>query len=421
MLKHFHVDRSRVDKIVDVEFYQIDLRPVFELSQRLDPDVPVKLYPSWSKMVAEPYSSKGFFTRMLQSLFLGQHGIDSMNVDLQVRNLSKGKVDKTRVAMLFLPGSTKVHGEDAHLETLCDIARSSLPNFEVVEVSGRTTCNANAEELVKWKIKFAKQNGKNVSIMSAGMAQRSFSIPEINELYLAFDSGASAPVIQKMSRALTPSHPGKIGRIFSLSFCPQRDDKFDPLIIQSAVNLSAKNPDMTLSQALRQVLSTVDIFRCSPDESVKFTVDQYLRQLLDRNSFARYVGKTADFSLLTREDIVELSTGKSAEFSITGPASVPKGQIRDKMTGLRTNTSSNRSDADERKAREVVATLAENIDCLFAASGTNTVDDLLEKLGDDKELQDGLKEMFGITLKSLHTLFSRRVIDRRLIEVYKCQ
>ena len=38
--------------------------------------------PSWTKFAANPIKAKGFWTRMLQAIFLGQHGWDELNIDL---------------------------------------------------------------------------------------------------------------------------------------------------------------------------------------------------------------------------------------------------------------------------------------------------------------------------------------------------
>jgi membrane-bound lytic murein transglycosylase len=49
--------------------------------------------------------------------------------------------------------------------------------------------NSTAESKVKDAIEKAKRNKQDVLILSAGMAQRSFSVDEITELYLAYDGG----------------------------------------------------------------------------------------------------------------------------------------------------------------------------------------------------------------------------------------
>jgi dihydroxyacetone kinase DhaKLM complex PTS-EIIA-like component DhaM len=82
--------------------------------------------------------------------------------------------------MMFLPGSTT----NANLQEIKPIAEQALRGFNIVLVSGaEDMSNATAERDVKEAIERAEKNNQHVLILSAGMAQRSFSIPQITELY----------------------------------------------------------------------------------------------------------------------------------------------------------------------------------------------------------------------------------------------
>lgn len=209
MLKHFAVDASRHQLYVDVEFYQMNLASVVEIARTAEPDAFVEdgiFLPSWSKFAANPVKAKGFFTNMLQAVFEGKGGDDSLNVDLQTGRRAR---EGTKVAMMFLPGSTT----NANLQEIIPIAEQALKGFDIVAVYGEEMSNATAEKRVKERIEIAEKNNQHVLIISAGMAQRSFSIPQITELYLAYDTGDNGATIQKMSRALTPNRAGKVGRV----------------------------------------------------------------------------------------------------------------------------------------------------------------------------------------------------------------
>jgi hypothetical protein len=207
MLKYFKVNASRHNLVVDVEFYQMNLASVVEIARycRTRSIRRGRMFlPSWSKFAANPVKAKGFFTNMLQAVFEGKGNDDSLNVDYQTGRKAK---EGMKVAMMFLPGSTT----NDNLLEIKPIAEQALGGFRVVLVSGaEDMSNATAEKSVKEAIEKAEKTNQHVLILSAGMAQRSFSIPQITELYLAYDTGDNGATIQKMSRTLTPHTKAKL-------------------------------------------------------------------------------------------------------------------------------------------------------------------------------------------------------------------
>ena len=181
MLKHFVVDTTRDTLVPDMRLYQLDLsEPVMQSVDAGEfDDEDMKLLPSWSKFAAHPQKAKGFFVRMLETVFLGKHGVDKANVDLQTQNWFGREKQKT--AMMFVPGSTKV--QDGQLAAIGVIAQSALPAWRVIVlggnilVGGQKVRNANAEQKVLEQIEQAVKLNQSVLIISSLMAQRSFSIP----------------------------------------------------------------------------------------------------------------------------------------------------------------------------------------------------------------------------------------------------
>ena len=311
MLKKFKLDRTRVNLVVPVEFYQMNLIKAVEQARKLDPDLFIdgdNFLPSWSKFAKDPIKAKGFWTRMLQAVFLGQGNINEVNVELQTRDVASG----FKVAMMFLPGSMK----NEHLKTTVAITQQSLKGWEVLEISGvgsynnKKISNKNAEKITKDVIEKCKESNTPLLIISRGMAQRSYSISEITELYLCYDEGDAGATTQKISRALTPSQADKIGRIFSLSFDPNRDDKFDTMMLAAAQNY-ARRKNLEIDEALRRVINTIDIFACSEDGRVEINSDTYLQQILERKSLSRMIGKQAEVGLLSMDEIMLYAGGNN--------------------------------------------------------------------------------------------------------------
>jgi hypothetical protein len=414
MLKYFEVDQSRHQLYVDVEFYQMNLASVVEIARTAEPDAFVEdgiFLPSWSKFAAQPVKAKGFFTNMLQAVFEGKGGDDSLNVDYQTGRRAKEGI---KVAMMFLPGSTT----NANLEEIIPIAEQALKGFDIVAVYGEEMTNANAEKRVKERIEIAEKNSQHVLILSAGMAQRSFSIPQITELYLAYDTGDNGATIQKMSRALTPNKEGKVGRVISLSFDPNRDDKFDAIMIETAQNYKKNHKIPDLKQALSDVLKTVDIFKCQADGAVKIEVDDYLEEALARKSIDRLIGKVAPVRELSREEISALASGNVDVFRAARQSVAQRGKT--KLNLIKKNKGADRTEASEKelaRAREMIVTIAQNID-IIKFYGGNTIEDAFDLMDEDgKDIQNDVTRQFGVPYEMVKELVLTNFINRDLLDL----
>jgi len=414
MLKHFRVDPSRHPLIVDVEFYQMNLCSVVELARTAEPDAFMEngiFLPSWTKFASNPVKAKGFFANMLQAVFEGKGGDDSLNVDYQTGRRAKEGI---KVAMMFLPGSTT----NVNLEEIIPIAEQALKGFEIIAVYGEEMTNATAEKRVEERIEIAEKNNQHVLILSAGMAQRSFSIPEITELYLAYDTGDNGATIQKMSRTLTPHKVGKIGRVISLSFDPNRDDKFDAIMIETARNYNKNTGMKDLKQALRDVLRTVDIFKCQPDGAVKVEIDTYLEDLIARKSIDRLIGKVSDLSAMSPEQIRALADGNIDVFRATKQAVAQRGKTR--LNLVKSRKGSNKTDVSEKelaKAREMIVTIAQNID-IIRYYGGDTLDESFELIDQaNQSVRDGISEDYGVDYDMIKELVLEGFIERDLLDL----
>jgi hypothetical protein len=278
--------------------------------------------------------------------------------------------------------------------------------------------NATAEREVKEEIERAEKAGQHVLILSAGMAQRSFSIPQITELYLAYDSGDNGATIQKMSRTLTPHKEGKVGRVVSLSFDPNRDDKFDSMMIETAQNYKRNHGIPDLKQALRDVLRTVDIFKCQADGAVKVELDQYLEEALSRKSIDRVIGKVAPINNLTREEITALASGNVEVFRAARQVASTKGKTR--INTVKKNKGVDRTDASEKelaRAREMIVTIAQNID-IIRYYGGNTIEESFQIMDDEgSSIQDDVTHQFGVDYKLVKELVLTNFINRDLLDL----
>jgi hypothetical protein len=420
MLTNFKVDPTRSQLVVDVEFYQMNLIRAIEQARKLDPELFIDgddRLASWSKFAKNPLRAKGFWTHMLQAVFLGQNNIDEMSADFQV-----GKTEKGQVAMMFLSGNIRRSAKDDQFAEVVAITEQVLGNgWSIIPIYGVETSNKTAEKHTKEAIEVARKSGKNVLILSAGMAQRSYSVGDITRLYLCYDEGDAGATTQKISRALTPNQIGKIGRIFSLSFDPNRDDKFDTMMIATAQNY-AKRKGVEIDEALRRVIGTIDIFACSSDGRVQIDPDTYLQQILDRNSLSRMVGKQADMSLLDDEEIAALASGNSDYSRLDVVESAPKGKTTLPNTDM---TKSKRASVNKEtlklidKARKVLSTIVEHLPYLAIMTKSTTVRDSLIRCNEVPDYNEYVTTEFGVTPNKIIDLFDRKILNYDLASLQK--
>lgn len=414
-LKFFKVDSFRHTLVVDVEFYQADLSSVVESARSNDPDLFVEngiFLPSWSKTAANPVRAKGFLTQMLRAMFYGEGDSPELNMDEQF-NIRPGKAGQ-RVAMMFVPGSTT----NDNLADIASIASQSLSGYNVVPIYGEEMTNRTAEVDVKEEIEKAAKINQHVLLISAGMAQRSFSVGEITELYLAYDAGDNGATIQKISRALTPHQAGKIGRIVSLSFDPNRDDKFDSLIIATAVNYKKNQNLKSAKDALRDVLKTVNIFKCAEGAALRVQPDVYLEEAIERNSVSRVVGKIANIGLMSVDEIRALLENKLNAYRAAKQEVTQKGKTKIGTKKYSQNESNKKiTDNMIAKAREKIIAIAENMDIIVFGTNAKTLDEAFDIVSKDANMCRTVGEEFGIEFELIKDLFDRKIINSDIVEL----
>ena len=420
MLKHFKVDPSRTKLVVPVEFYQMNLIRALEAARKKDPDLFADgddYLPSWSKFGADPIRAKSLWTQMLGAIFLGQGNLPELDVDFQTRSVSG-----FQVAMMFLPGSLTIKGDK--LKTVVEMTKQTLKGWEVLEISGggkwhgKRITNRNAEKITLEAVEMCKEKNTPLLILSRGMASRSYSVGDITSLFLCYDEGDAGATTQKISRALTPSKEGKVGRIFSLSFDPNRDDKFDTMMIAAAQNY-AKRKNVEVDEALRRVISTIDIFATSEDGRVDIDHDTYLQQILDRNSLGRMVGKQADMSDLSMDEIVALANGKKGYGSLSETDRAKRGKttLDKKKVDRKSMTKEELKLMDQ--ARKTLTTIVEHLPYLAYATNTNSVRDSLVKCNELDDHRVYVTEEFGVAPLDILDLFDRGVLNYDLASLQK--
>lgn len=418
MLKHFKIN-TRWDMVPGIACYQMNIGRIINdaIKQMKIEDEQMKLMPSWAAGVANPLRNKSLFVQLAQSIFLGLGNYPELNVDDQAEIYTR---DRPRVAMMFFPSNTR----NVMLEAIGRILQETLPGYVVVvlcgsmKYDGKQLKNGNVQDVARQVI--AKNPDKPILFIAAAMAQRSFSIPEITELYLAYDRGEQGATTQKMSRALTGGDENKVGRIFSLSFDPNRDDKFDSMIVQSAINERKRNPEKSLQECLREVIRVIDIFSCTTNGAVRMEKSEYLAAAFARNGISRVLGKIANFELLSREAISAIAKGNNSYFRNQKQEAAPMGKIREIVNKQQKSVSETRDLGFERekaRAREVITVIIENLEFLIFGTGSQTLEESIAKIAQSDDRKKSIESVFGFSFEIIDYLFKNNIINQVCAEM----
>ena len=287
-LKYVTKDITKDLDYVDLVGMQMDVSPAVEEAKQMD-RIPKDMdLLDWKTAVSNPMKYKGFFTTFFECFFLGKHNRYELNIDGQLdsQNLSQ---NERRIAMMWIPYTTKKE----NTIKVGNIAKERVGgSYHIIVLTSKTTNNKKAEDYVKKEI---AKTTKPVLIISAMLASRSFSVGDIYEIYLAYDRGSDGSNTQKLSRALTTDKTNKDKKaiIVSLSFDPNRDDKFDKYILESAERLCKRNGG-TIQQNIKIVSNAFNIFSCTTNGAIRLLVDDFVTQSMNRGSASKVFANKVD-------------------------------------------------------------------------------------------------------------------------------
>lgn len=425
LLDLFQKDIKRDLIYADVVGYQLDLSTVVDEYNRQNPASDNDLLPSWSKLSKKPTKAKGWYTMMLQAMFNGQHSLDNINKDLQLEDTGN-ETEKPSVSMMFFSHSTS----NASMKKLTKITEDALPNWSIISVyggakfkSGKKVENKTAEKYVKEEIEKARSNdaNKNIIILASQMAQRSFSEGLIDEIYLAYDNGAEGATIQKMARALTgDGTTNKKAKIFSLSFDPNRDDKIQCLVFQSAINMMEKAGRKDPVPFVKSVLSSLDIWSCHANGSqVKWDATHYVQNVLSKKVTSRVLGQQIQVDKLTHSDMHVLCQTNLKAAKLAASKISERGKTYESTNMYNQSSNLPKKENLEGKAKEALIAILER-SWYFMEFGhgigcTNITETIskIEELG----LTHIFEESFEVPFNLIKTIFLQDVIQRNHVNL----
>ena len=402
-----------VSTLVKPQMYKM----VMPNGEFLQEKMPEGLRTKWSKLLAD----------VDQNAFILEHIIDAVfnqgdiNDYPELYDLGISQLTPAKVSMIFGGFPTKKEHNK-----FVKLVQSKLNDFIVVGVNGDVTTNRKAEEAVKKAIGEAKRNGKRVVIISKDMASRSFSVSEIDTVFLMYDNGLLAQTIQKVSRAFTPGktytdEQKRTGTIISLSFDDNRSelDPVDQYVVAEASRTGKEHE--SLQESIKRVSRSFNIFSQKDGQPAEIDPDEYAEQLISSTSLTKIAGAGTKFHMLDIQACLDGNVLLSSRKNTTEKhkASV---SINGVKTYVKTDSESTQGerDQDSKEAKELMQTVAyfaQNIGEISAYNDFGcetalcTIDSIIEA---GEPLVSEVESFFGLDINFMKSLLENGIISRKI-------
>ena len=410
-LKTFGWDDKRDGIICPVDFYQVDYSVLIDeclKEKKLSNDI--RQNPNLTAVNHNPIKNRPLLFKLFSSMYDSKY--PQLNILSQTQNYSGDK----RVEMAFVSAPNRA------LKMIGNVAQDALKQHNVavltlsgaLKYKGKRFKQENVETYVKDFIRDNKD--KNIMIISNIMAQRSFSISEIQTLYLMYDGGQLGSTIQKISRVLTAGSADKIANVICMSLDPNREDKIIDFVVESARSLMKNNKNIkTLTQAMQEVLACMPIYEFGKDGNrVKLEKDEYLEKIASQNDMEKVFGRTADLSKVSIEDIMELA-GASG-YKATKTKVFSRGKAKD-VKRMMKKMSAKKNKRPERLAQAALVNIFNNLWQLSVHSNKRDLIEAIDYCMNDKDAPYGIKKTFGFDIKLIKRLNNAGAINQEHADV----
>ena len=381
----------------------------------LQESLPDFLQTKWGKLLEDVDQAKFTLETVIKAMFTGQADVAELYA------LSLESVTPANVSMIFGAFKNKQqHGKFVKLvkATLGD-------DFVVIKINGDETSNSKAELAVKAKVANAKLKGKRVIIISKDMASRSFSIPEIDTVFLMYDGGLLSQTVQKTSRGFTPglTYDGQAkteGVIVSLSLDANRDE-IDPIDLYVVAEANRINDgEESLQDSIRRVLKSAPIFQNDLAlGAIQLDADEYSAELLKQSSVVKEAIASISIENIDPSDFVDalLANRQSAQTKrVDSNTSVDISGVKTAIVDKETAARQGITQDEEKQFIKNVLFFTSNVTALAEIVNYQT-DELIDTLKTitAQRLEGEVEEFYGLTFDSIKTLVDRNSVPVRLL------
>ena len=404
---------NTVSKIVKPKMYKIAL-PEGRFVQEQLPDM---FKTKWSKLLQDVDQNAFILGSFAKAMF--EDKVDPQYVELM--GLSIAQVTPAKVSMIF-GGFPDRKQQNKYVKLI----QSELgEGFVVMTVNSDFTSNRKVEEEAKKTIAKAQRQGKKVILVSRDMASRSFSISEIDTVFLMYDNGILAQTIQKVSRAFTPGltyngEQKKEGVIVTLSLDANREelDPVDQYVVAEASRIA--KPEESLQDSIKRVARSFNIFENDINGLViKLNPDEYAEELITSSDLIKVAATTIkleniDLNAYLDEVLAERRVQSSKREGGKVEVNIQKAKtfIDNGNEGEGKTLTPN----EQKKLIENIVFLNNNIIVLteFDSFENDNILDIINSL-ENKGLKSEVEDYFGLGFDFIQLLITDEVLSLRLL------
>jgi len=419
-LSAFERDIEREKKLVKPYFYRRDWSKEAKILKTFKVDEDMNL--SSSKVSRDVNFNKPYWTGLFNS-FIGKSTPELIKAgiyDAQKYALEHQINDEVKSVLMCLSMT------NPEMKKLSKIMRDSPigDEYRVVVVNGDHTTNEESQKFVRSELNRAINidKKKGVWILASSMCQRSFSIPEINVVIIAYDGGKIGPLIQKISRVATIGCDKTVGHVISISIDGQRDTRLFDIVADAAKKYSKKNA-IDYPTALKKVAPTFPLFDLDENgHQIQLSVDDYCREIFNSSN--------SQYLIVNKEKIITIDTENCKDKSLEILARLDS-KIKQKLKCLnelkkgRTFIAQDskeyakieKGEKDFRKQlKEKLDQISDKIHYLAEATLTHSFDDAISVLKGDCKLELDFHCELGVGADDLNTLVMENYLDKQMIE-----
>jgi hypothetical protein len=404
---------NTVDKIVKPKMYKIAL-PNGRFIQEQLPDMSKT---KWSKLLQDIDQNAFILGSFTKAMF--QDKVDPQYIELM--HLSIAQVTLAKVSMIF--GGFPDRKQQNKYSKL--IQSELGDNFVVMTVNSDFTSNREVEEEVKKVIAKAQRQGKKVILVSRDMASRSFSISEIDTVFLMYDNGILAQTIQKVSRAFTPGktygdEQKEYGIIVTLSLDANREelDPVDQYVVAEASRIA--KPGESLQDSIKRVARSLNIFINDINgNSINLKPDKYAEELISSSDLIKVAATTIkleniDLNAYLDEVLAERRAQSSKRED--GKVAVNIKKVKTFADNDHDAKGKTLTPNEQKKLIENIIFLNNNIIVLteFDSFDNDNISDIITSLK-NKGLKSEVEDYFGLGFDFIQLLIIDEVLSLRLL------
>jgi hypothetical protein len=289
-------------------------------ADQVQKSLPEFLQGSWSKYLGDPKGHASQLTTFFKAFYLQDYSgnkekvafLSSLNLSLIPGMGTDLKVNPLQVSLFF--GAFKNNESMQDLKDLLDTFLGQEYNIHIIN-GENSVSHSTSEEKVKKYIAIAKRENKKVILLSRDMGSRSFSVSEIDTVFLGFDKGDLGVVSQKVSRPLTPGltfdgEEKTHGLIVSLSFDANRTT-LDPISTYFLDQARRIGGSEGIQPSLRRLAKAMNIFVNRGMEIEILSEDDFMEEIFSGGKLEKIFP-----NLFNENKVTEIAESLEGEFDL---------------------------------------------------------------------------------------------------------